>query len=246
MKYSNLKAVLFDLDGTLLPMDNAEFTKGYFKLLAARLAPRGYEPKQLVDAVWAGTASMVKNDGSRSNEAAFWARFTEIYGERALQDLPVFEDFYATDFQKAKALCGCNPKAAETVRAAKEMGLRTALATNPIFPAIATESRIRWAGLSPADFELYTTYENIGFCKPNPAYYQEILKRMDLSPEECLMVGNDVTEDMIAARLGMQVFLLTDCLINKDEKDISVYPNGGFDQLLACLREAAPGNEPQS
>ena len=126
------------------------------------------------------------------------------------------------------------------------MGLRTALATNPIFPAIATESRIRWAGLSPADFELYTTYENIGFCKPNPAYYQEILKRMDLSPEECLMVGNDVTEDMIAARLGMQVFLLTDCLINKDEKDISVYPNGGFDQLLACLREAAPGNEPQS
>lgn len=246
MKYSNLKAVLFDLDGTLLPMDNAEFTKGYFKLLAARLAPLGYEPKQLVDAVWAGTAAMVKNDGSRSNEAAFWARFTESYGERALQDLPVFEDFYATDFQKAKALCGCNPKAAETVRAAKEMGLRTALATNPIFPAIATESRIRWAGLSPADFELYTTYENIGFCKPNPAYYQEILKRMDLSPEECLMVGNDVTEDMIAARLGMQVFLLTDCLINKDEKDISVYPNGGFDQLLACLREAAPGNEPQS
>ncbi len=246
MKYSNLKAVLFDLDGTLLPMDNAEFTKGYFKLLAARLAPLGYEPKPLVDAVWAGTASMVKNDGSRSNEAAFWARFTEIYGERALQDLPVFEDFYATDFQKAKALCGCNPKAAETVRAAKEMGLRTALATNPIFPAIATESRIRWAGLSPADFELNTTYENIGFCKPNPAYYQEILKRMDLSPEECLMVGNDVTEDMIAAKLGMQVFLLTDCLINKDEKDISVYPNGGFDQLLACLRETAPGNEPQS
>ncbi len=217
MKYSNLKAVLFDLDGTLLPMDNAEFTKGYFKLLAARLAPLGYEPKQLVDAVWAGTAAMVKNDGSRSNEAAFWARFTEIYGERALQDLPVFEDFYAADFQKAKALCGCNPKAAETVRAAKEMGLRTALATNPIFPAIATESRIRWAG---------------------PAYYQEILKRMDLSPEECLMVGNDVTEDMIAAKLGMQVFLLTDCLINKDEKDISVYPSGGFDQLLACLREA--------
>ena len=89
MKYSNLKAVLFDLDGTLLPMDNAEFTKGYFKLLAARLAPLGYEPKQLVDAVWAGTAAMVKNDGSRSNEAAFWARFTESYGERALQDLPV-------------------------------------------------------------------------------------------------------------------------------------------------------------
>lgn len=55
-----LTTVLFDLDGTLLPMDNDEFTRGYFKLLAAKLAPHGYEPKQLVDAIWAGTAAMVK------------------------------------------------------------------------------------------------------------------------------------------------------------------------------------------
>ena len=53
-------------------MDNDAFTKGYFKLLAAKLTPHGYEPKQLVDAIWAGTAAMVKNDGSQSNEDAFW------------------------------------------------------------------------------------------------------------------------------------------------------------------------------
>ena len=76
----NITTVLFDLDGTLLPMDNDAFTKGYFKLLAGRMAPHGYEPRQLVDAIWAGTAAMVKNDGSRSNEQAFWARFAEIYG----------------------------------------------------------------------------------------------------------------------------------------------------------------------
>jgi hypothetical protein len=52
-----LTTILFDLDGTLLPMDNEAFTKGYFKLLAAKLAPHGYEPKQLVDAIWAGTAT---------------------------------------------------------------------------------------------------------------------------------------------------------------------------------------------
>ena len=34
----NYQMVLFDLDGTLLPMDQDEFTKGYFKLLAAKLA----------------------------------------------------------------------------------------------------------------------------------------------------------------------------------------------------------------
>ena len=220
-------------------MDNAAFTKGYFKLLAARLAPLGYEPEKLVDAVWSGTAAMVKNDGSQNNESAFWKRFSEIYGEKVLGDLPVFENFYATDFQQAKAMCGFNPKAAEAVRTARELGLRVALATNPIFPAIATESRIRWAGLQPEDFELYTTYENIGYCKPNPAYYQELLDRLNESPERCLMVGNDVAEDMIAEKLGMQVFLLTDCIINKDEADISVYPRGGFDELLEHIRTLA-------
>lgn len=239
MKQQKITTILFDLDGTLLPMDNAAFTKGYFKLLAARLAPLGYEPEKLVDAIWSGTAAMVKNDGSQNNEAAFWKRFSEIYGEKVLGDLPVFENFYATDFQQAKAICGFNPKAAETVRTAKNLGFRVALATNPIFPAIATESRIRWAGLQPEDFELYTTYENIGYCKPNPAYYQELLDQLNESPERCLMVGNDVAEDMIAEKLGMQVFLLTDCIINKEDADISLYPRGGFDDLLEHIRTLA-------
>ena len=98
-------------------------------------------------------------------------------------------------------------------------------------------SRIRWAGLEPEDFELYTTYENIGYCKPNPDYYREILRRIGLAPEECMMVGNDVGEDMIAETLGMRVFLLTDCLINKTGEDIGKYPNGGFNELLQAVRE---------
>ena len=213
-------------------MDNEAFTMGYFRLLAAKLSPHGYEPKQLVDAIWAGTAAMVKNDGTRSNEDAFWKKFAGVYGEKALADKPLFDEFYENDFQTAKAFCGVNPKAAETVHTLKEMGLRAALATNPIFPAVATESRIRWAGLEPEDFELRTTYENIGYCKPNPDYYREIAARLGVRPEECLMVGNDVTEDMIAQSIGMQVFLLTDCLINKERKDISLYPRGSFLQLL--------------
>ena len=110
------------------------------------------------------------------------------------------------------------------------------LATNPLCPAIATQSRARWAGLTPEDFALITTYENSAFCKPNPDYYREILGKLNLKPEECLMVGNDVQEDMVARMLGMEVFLLTDCIINRDGTDISRFPNGGFDDLLAFLR----------
>ena len=228
-----ITTILFDLDGTLLPMDNDEFTKGYFKLLVKKLAPYGYEPQKLIDGIWSGTAAMVKNDGTKTNEQAFWEKFSEVFGEKALADKPLFDEFYEKEFQNAKEICGYNPKAAIAVHTIKEMGFRIALATNPIFPSIATESRISWAGFDPNDFELYTTYENIGYCKPNPEYYKELARRLGVSPEQCLMVGNDVTEDMETAQnAGMSVFLLTDCLINKERKDISVYPRGSFEQLI--------------
>lgn len=228
-----ITTILFDSDGTLLPMDNDEFTKGYFKLLVKKLAPYGYEPQKLIDGIWSGTAAMVKNDGTKSNEQAFWEKFSEMFGEKALADKPLFDEFYKKEFQNAKAICGYNPKAAIALHTIKEMGFRIALATNPIFPSTATESRIRWAGFEPNDFELYTTYENIGYCKPNPEYYKELARRLGVSPEQCLMVGNDVTEDMEAAqKAGMSVFLLTDCLINKERKDISIYPRGSFEQLI--------------
>ena len=101
-----IKAILFDLDGTLLPMDQDEFTKGYFRLLAAKLAPYGYEPKTLIDTIWAGTAAMVKNTGAQTNEAAFWERFSRTYGaEKTERDKPLFEEFYADDFQRASVFC---------------------------------------------------------------------------------------------------------------------------------------------
>ena len=101
---------------------------------------------------------------------------------------------------------------------------------------MATERRIAWAGLSTSDFELYTTYENSRFCKPNPDYYLDVMQSLGVCPEECLMVGNDVAEDMIAQTLGCRVFLLTDCLINPKGADISVYPNGSYDDLIAFIQ----------
>ena len=232
-----IKNILFDLDGTLLPMDQDKFANGYFRRLVKKLAPLGYEPQKTVDGIWAGTAAMVKNDGKRTNEEAFWIKFEEIFGERVNNDKPVFDDYYRNEFNEVKSDCGFNPAAAETVRKLKEKGFKLILATNPIFPAVATESRIEWAGLDKKDFELYTTYENSHYCKPNPAYYSEIIEKLSLNPSECLMVGNDATEDTAANELGIEVFLLTDFLINKKGIDISRYPNGGFDELLEYIEK---------
>ena len=231
-----IKAVLFDLDGTLLPMDYDGFLKIYFGNLARSLAGFGYDPDELIKNVWAGTKAMVMNDGSCMNETKFWDMFTEIYGVDVLQDKVLFDDFYREDFVKAKEACGFDPQAKETVELAKRVGMKVALATNPIFPMVATRQRIAWAGLEVKAFALCTTYENIGLSKPNPAYYVEIAKRLNVAPEECLMVGNDVSEDMVATKAGMEVFLLTDCLLNKKDEDISGYPQGGFRELQEFLK----------
>ena len=231
----SIQAILFDLDGTLLPMEQEKFVKAYFGGLCKRLAPFGYQPESLVDAIWRGTAAMVKNTGEKKNEAVFWDTFAACLGEGIRAQESELEAFYREDFPKVQPSCGYDPRARRVIDLLKEKGMRLVLATNPIFPTLATECRIAWAGLTPSDFELYTTYENSSFCKPNTEYYRAILDRIGLSPEECLMVGNDVDEDMVASTLGMKVFLLTDCLINKAGADISAYPQGGFDELIAYL-----------
>jgi len=230
-----IKAILFDLDGTLLPMDEEIFIKDYFAALIKKISPHGYNPDQLVSGIWKATKSMMTNNGEKLNEHVFWEDFSKTMGEEVLEHMPLFEDFYNNDFDLLSTSCGYNEKAKEVVDKVKSMGYRVVLATNPVFPKAATEKRLKWVGLSPQDFELCTTYENTSYCKPNIKYYEHILNEIGCKAEECLMVGNNATEDMIASTLGMKVFLITDCLINKEEKDISNYPNGSYDDLIKYI-----------
>ena len=231
----NIKTVLFDLDGTLLPMDQEKFTKAYFKGLSKKLMPHGYDPEKLISAIWAGTASMIKNDGSISNEDAFWKTFETIFPEKGKTDEPIFEHFYRNEFDAVRDACGSTENAQKLVSLLKEKGLTLILASNPIFPMIAQTKRMAWAGVNPEDFSYITSYENSSFCKPNPAYYEEIIRKNNLNPADCLMIGNDAIEDTAALKTGMNVFLLTDCLLNKDGRDISGYTHGTYEDLFEYL-----------
>ena len=230
-----ITTVFFDLDGTLLPMDQDTFIKAYLGGLVKVAAPLGYDPSVLAKSIMTGTYAMFKNDGSKTNEDAFWLYMESVLGKKIIEDKYIFDDYYRTDFQKVAEVCGNNPKANEIVKQVKAKGLRAILATNPLFPRMATESRARWAGLDIEDFEIITTFEDYTHCKPNLDYYRDILANMGVDPEECLMVGNDVDEDMIAESLGMRVFLLTNDIINKSGTDISKFPHGDFDDLKVFI-----------
>ena len=229
---SDIKTILFDLDGTLLPMQQDEFTTAYFNGLSKKLAPYGYEPQRLVGGVWQGTKAMVKNDGTQTNEQVFWKEFASLFGEKVYYDTDKFNDFYETDFNNLKSYCGYNEQANKTIRALKEKGYTLVLASNPVFPMEAQKKRMLWAGVDPDDFTWITSYENSHYCKPNPLYFKEIAERLGVKPSDCLMVGNDTTEDAASILMGMDFFLLTDCLLNKESKDISKFTRGSFVQLL--------------
>lgn len=230
------KCILFDLDGTLLPMDAETYYRTYFKLLTKKMLPHGYEPDDIIRGVNAGITAMQPNDGSRSNGEIFWETFAKTIGDRVLEDRALFEEFYTIEFQRISSSCGFTPQARKTVELSKELGYRVVIATEPIFPLVAMESRLRWAGVDPASVEFITSYETSTYCKPELGYYREVAERLGVRPEECAMVGNDVGEDMSAEDVGMKVFLLTDCLINKKDVEIGQWANGDYGRLQSWLR----------
>lgn len=231
-----MNTILFDLDGTLLPMDMQEFTEKYFRLIAQTMYENKRDGKQIVQAILKATMAMVSNDGSNSNEALFWKVFSEATQISRKEIEPEFLFFYEHIFDRINSNQQ-SPHMIEAVELLKEKGYRLYLTTNPLFPSVATEKRIQWAGLHPKDFLNITTYENSSFCKPNPAYYEEFLCRYHIAKEDCMMVGNDVKEDGIIETLGIPLFLVDDYLLNQEQLPITCRWKGDSSAFLSFVKQ---------
>ena len=131
-----MNTVLFDLDGTLLPMDLEGFMQAYFGAIGKKGAENGYDPKELVAGVWAGTKAMMKNDGTQTNESRFWDTFAQVMGERVLSDRDMFESFYENEFCRIGDTVTPDPRADRCVKLLRQKGYSVALATTPLFPTL--------------------------------------------------------------------------------------------------------------
>jgi len=229
-----IKAVMFDMDGTLVRMDEKDFTENYLRRLCAVVCPLGYDKETVVKGLWAGVAAMINNDGKRTNAEVFWDVFEGLVGGNIREREPVFEDFYRNgDFKKSIEITRPNPKAREIIDRLKKRGIRLVLATNPLFPESAQHVRMSWVGLTPDDFELITHYENSSYSKPNKEYFLTLLDHLGLSADECIMIGNNVNDDIIPAEsVGITTFTVDEYLMG----DLDSAPRKGtFEDMMDFL-----------
>lgn len=221
-----IETVLFDLDGTLLPMDQEEFIRTYFVELIKTTLPPGCTPEDYKKWIWTGTMAMVENDGGSSNREVFFRVFEKLSGLDVKAHEPIFDRFYKQEFDRVKTILGPSFGQREMIAELKAKNYRVILATAPIFPRAAVETRLGWIGLTGQDFDYVTSYENCHYCKPNPEYYREIFTVNNCSAGTSLMIGNNARDDMVAAELGADTFLLTDYLEQTNSEDVGLFRNG--------------------
>ncbi len=231
-----MKAILFDMDRTLLPMDEDLFIQSYFGGLAKKLCPLGIEKEPLVAAIWKATGAMIKNDGSKSNDKVFWDTFALLTGKDSAPFIEASTEFYKKEFFAVKEVMRENPLAKEAVSVARKVAEKVVLASQPVFPMAAQVARAGFVGLTPEDFDYITAYETESYAKPNPKYYETLCKKLGVEPKDCLMIGNDEREDMHAASAaGLNCYLVTDCM-NPNEEYPWDGPKGSFAEMIEMLR----------
>jgi len=205
-----MMTLVFDLDDTLLINPIDQFLPPYFRALTAYLAP--YVPTdRLVPELLKATQTMMANrDPSRTNEHVFAAHFYPALGLNEADVRPIIDRFYEDEFPKLQRYTAVVPEARPLLLAARERGYDLVIATNPVFPLRAIQHRLAWAGLGDMPFRFITSYETMHYTKPHPEYYHEITSAIKCTPADCLMVGNDLGNDILPAKAaGLRTFWVT-------------------------------------
>lgn len=230
-----LNTILFDLDGTLLPIDAKAFEKIYFGGLSSRFTDM-YPPEAFIKLIWDATIAMVKDTTHRTNEVVFMEALGSVVNEKLTEMQRRFELFYQSDFDLLKTAVIESAEVKEAVVLLKEKGYTLVIATNPMFPRIAIEKRISWTGLDRKDFAYVTSFEDNHYCKPQVQFFEEILKDIHKDASECLMVGNDAQEDMAAKSAGIETYLITTHLIHRQDRELKADHKGSYADFLLYVQ----------
>ena len=233
-----LKAVFFDLDGTLLYMDEPKFLEIYFDAMERWIKSRGLDAEKIIEGTKVGTRAMFKNDGRSTNEKVFFDAFENYMGETTEEDFNALDSYYDSAFEETFAACKPNPYSRGIVKACREMGLKVILSTNPLFPRVATLKRMELSNLYEEDFDLVTAYENSSFCKPNPRYFHEIMNRFALTPDEVIVFGNNTYDDGECALMaGLKCYIIESENLIENEKSTHGFERIKITDVISTVKK---------
>lgn len=234
MEQRRYRAIFFDLDGTLLPMDIEDFLHRYFIKLRAFITARGLDAERFSYALNEGMKAMGAEHPDRTNYQVFWERFMALFGDcdkGALEETLLA--FYRTDFGAIGDGVQANPAAAKAVELLSRKGYPLFLTTMPMFPEQALDWRLKWARVNPARFVRKTTYDNSFALKPALSYFQQNIDLAGCAPDQVLMVGNNTREDLAIGQLGADAFLVTDHLLNPIDMALDEVRHGSLADFAA-------------
>ena len=204
-----IKAILFDLDDTLLTTNKDAFMQALFADLGASM--RDLLPSDVFRAaLWHASRAMIADvDPAITNGEVFCRAFAAETGLSEVTVRQRIDRYYREDFGTLRAHTGVVIAARPLLEYCFAHGYQIAIATNPLYPLSAIEQRLAWAGV-PAEMFAYamvTHMDNTHATKPNRAYYREICATIGVDPWETMMVGDSWENDIDPAdKLHMATF----------------------------------------
>ncbi|BCR06437.1 hydrolase [Desulfuromonas versatilis] len=227
-----VRAVLFDLDGTLLGVEMSKFIPAYLEGLSGHFADQ-VDRRAFARVLTATTFALLRSDdGSRSNQEMLLEAVGLHLGIGRAKWEQGLAAFFREGLEDLEKLITSLPLAREILERCFSRNLQVVVATNPVFPKPLVDARLQWGNLHDFPFALVTSYENCRYCKPHPGYFQDILQSVGLQPGQCVMVGNDTEHDLAARQAGIPTFLVDTWLVDRQQGSFTTDYRGGHEDLL--------------
>ncbi len=232
-----ITTLLFDLDGTLLDLNMDRFLPKYIGAISKKVA-HIVNPGRFGEKLLEATQVMVSNDdSSKTNQEVFVEEFFTGLNICPSTLMPMLEEFYVKDFPKLKKYSNSLTEAREIVKQSFRKGMDVVIATNPVFPRTAIMERLKWANIADFNYSLITSYEDMHYCKPYLGYYKEIIELIGKEPQECMMLGNDPADDMVASEIDIKTFLIEDPHIDQENGRYKVDYSGNLKDMLSFIKQ---------
>jgi phosphoglycolate phosphatase len=189
---SGLRAVLFDLDGTLIH-SLPDLVAAVNRLLAREGRP----------ALDADTVKAMVGDGA---DALVSRAFAATGGLPGPDVAPYLAAFLADYEPRSAETTRPWPGVLETLEALKADGLALAVCTNK--PSKATAEVLDSLDLARF-FDVVVGADDTPALKPDPAHVTVILERLGISPSQAVMVGDSRNDVLSAQRAGVKTIVLS-------------------------------------